>query len=229
MGVKFTNNAMTVSTTALSTTDTVIALPATHGVKFPVLGTDDWFPLTVVDTAGNLEIMRVTARSGDVLTVSRAQEGTAACAFNPGAILSHRATAASFEAVRTGAVDQTARDAAAVADDKAASAQNTADAAKSSADSSVKTVNGVAPVSGNVTVSGGISDMRVSALAHTASASGPDMASALFVATAECPVGSFVTAPRLTSSSSGGSHRYVMSGYRYVQKNVGGTWYNLGG
>lgn len=93
MPVKFSNNAVSVTTTAMSSSDTALSLPSGHGAKFPALSAGDWCYLTLVDTGGNMEIVKATARTGDVLTVARAQEGTAARAFNIGAVVSHRLTA----------------------------------------------------------------------------------------------------------------------------------------
>ncbi|WP_421925288.1 D-Ala-D-Ala carboxypeptidase family metallohydrolase [Neoaquamicrobium sediminum] len=53
----------------------------------------------VVDASSNHEIMRCTARSGVNLTVDRAQEGTAARAFDAGAAVSIRLTAGALEEV----------------------------------------------------------------------------------------------------------------------------------
>lgn len=115
MGVKFSNNAVSSLATALSASDTTITLPASHGAKFPALGAGDWFYLTIVSLSGVMEIVRVTARSGDVLTIVRGQDGTAASVFNPGAVLSHRLNAQAIADALAGAVDQTARNAAAAA------------------------------------------------------------------------------------------------------------------
>jgi hypothetical protein len=61
-----------------------------------VLGAGDWFPLTVVTSTGAFEVMRCTARANDTFTVSRAQEGTAAIAFNAGDRVELRFTNAAY-------------------------------------------------------------------------------------------------------------------------------------
>lgn len=101
MGLKIANNA--VSTLAASITDaglTISVQPADAG-KFPVLDEGDWHPATIIDAANNLEIVRVTARAGNVLTVLRAQEGTTAKNFVSGARIDIRITGAVIAALAT--------------------------------------------------------------------------------------------------------------------------------
>jgi len=101
MGLKIANNA--VSTLAASITDadlTISVQPADAG-KFPVLDEGDWHPATIIDAANNLEIVRVTARAGNVLTVLRAQEGTTAKNFVSGARIDVRITGATIAALAT--------------------------------------------------------------------------------------------------------------------------------
>ncbi|GLQ09251.1 hypothetical protein GCM10007913_11830 [Devosia yakushimensis] len=90
------NNATSTLAANLSNVATTLAVQSGHAALFPALGADQWFPVTVVDAAGNLEIMRCTGRSGSTLTVVRGQEGTAAKAFNAGARVDLRLTAAAF-------------------------------------------------------------------------------------------------------------------------------------
>lgn len=104
MSVKFTNNAVAALAASVSTTSTSIAVTPSAGVIFPVLAAGDWFPVTVLDNTGAFEIMRCTARSGDTLSVTRAQEGTAAKAFNAGARVEHRMTSDALAAVKSEAI-----------------------------------------------------------------------------------------------------------------------------
>jgi microcystin-dependent protein len=98
MPLKLTNNATALLTGAIDTAATQLAIEAGAGAKFPSLDTEqgDWFPIAVVNASGGYEIMRVTGRDGDVLTVSRAQEGTVATAFDAGARVGLRLTAAAL-------------------------------------------------------------------------------------------------------------------------------------
>lgn len=99
MGLKLSNNANGILALAISDNATSLTLRAGHGSRFPVLGPGDWFPITVVRASdpSQLEIMRCTARSGDTLTVVRAQEGTSAITFDAGDVVSLRLTSGTLE------------------------------------------------------------------------------------------------------------------------------------
>lgn len=92
---QFANNAACFIDASIGSADTSITLPTGKGALFPALTGSDWFMLTLEDLiAGLREIVQVTARAGDVLTVTRAQEGTTAQAFAVGnAVAAHRLTA----------------------------------------------------------------------------------------------------------------------------------------
>lgn len=96
MPLKLTNNATSTLTASITSTSSTLSIEVADSGKFPVIGQDDWHPLTVVDTAGNMEVMRVTARAGAILTVSRGQEGTVAKAFSAGSRVDVRLTAGSL-------------------------------------------------------------------------------------------------------------------------------------
>lgn len=97
MGVKVTNNAFGTISAGISTSDTTITLDSGQGARFPTLGGSDHFYGTIVDTSNNVEIVKVTARSTDSMTVTRAQDNTAARAFAIGDRFELRPTAALFE------------------------------------------------------------------------------------------------------------------------------------
>jgi len=85
MTVLLSNNAYSELATELTIGSTTVELSSGGGDLFPSISPGDWFPLTVESTAtGELEIMRVTAISGDILTVQRSQEGTDALEFDIG-------------------------------------------------------------------------------------------------------------------------------------------------
>jgi len=96
MGLKLTNNATGLLAANINSSVTSISLASSAGSKFPTLTVGDWCPIVVVDGSGNLEIMRCTARSGDVLTVTRGQEGTTARSFSSGARVDVRLTSAAL-------------------------------------------------------------------------------------------------------------------------------------
>ncbi len=102
----FTNNAWSFLNGGINNTTTSIALTAGTGARFPNPTGGDFFLLTLIGLDGNgaensWEIVKVTARSVDTLTVVRAQEGTTAVAWASGTRAELRFTAAqaaAFEA-----------------------------------------------------------------------------------------------------------------------------------
>ena len=102
MGLKVTNNAFGALNAGISNSDTVVVLQAGQGARFPVLGAGDYFYATLIDTSNNLEIVKVTARATDTLTVVRAQDGTTARAYNVNDRFELRPTAALFNEIITG-------------------------------------------------------------------------------------------------------------------------------
>lgn len=91
----FANLAGSTLAAGLSPSDTVATLAGGGGALFPNPGVNEYFVLTLYDsvTATVNEIVWVTARSGDVLTIVRAQESTAAQTWNPGDIAANLWTA----------------------------------------------------------------------------------------------------------------------------------------
>lgn len=92
----FKNNFEVALAQPTTTSDTTITIRSGSG--FPTLGANERVVATIVDAATGLqfEIVTVTAVVGDVLTVQRAQEGTAARAWAAGDLLSIRTTAATL-------------------------------------------------------------------------------------------------------------------------------------
>lgn len=94
-------NNLCQSVLALGITDTDVNLTVASGdgnALFPVLGGSDFFRCLLFNkTTAEVEIIRVTARNGDVLDITRAQEGignipAAAFAFNAGDLIELRPT-----------------------------------------------------------------------------------------------------------------------------------------
>lgn len=92
MGVKFKNNVRSALDTAISASDLGLAVTFGDGTLFPAAGAGDYFYMTIESTEGDYEIVKVTARSGDSMTIVRAQEGTTARAFTAGASCALRIT-----------------------------------------------------------------------------------------------------------------------------------------
>ena len=102
MGIKLSNNAF--SLLAADITNSALALTVTSGDGdlFPLLGVNHYFYCTLLDLDGNMEIVKVTARTGNLFTIERAQESTTAKSFNAGARVELRVTAQSvLDAVDT--------------------------------------------------------------------------------------------------------------------------------
>jgi hypothetical protein len=78
------------SVTASGTSFTLI--PGQTNDWWQVWQASKWLIATVKDSAGNFEVVRVTAISGDVLTVVRGQESTISRAWPPGTLVSIRLT-----------------------------------------------------------------------------------------------------------------------------------------
>jgi hypothetical protein len=96
MGVILKNNATSTITTAISASDVGLAVAAGTGSLFPTLGTGNYFYATLVSSGGTYEVIKVTARVGDTMTIVRAQEGTTAQSFASGSRFELRVTAASI-------------------------------------------------------------------------------------------------------------------------------------
>lgn len=79
MAIKFTNNASSKLTQALTTSATSMHIKAEDVSKFPVLGAGDYCLLTLVGDNSNHEIVKVTKISSDgTCTIERAQDSTTA-------------------------------------------------------------------------------------------------------------------------------------------------------
>ena len=99
MGIKLTNNATTLVPLSVSSTQTSLTVTAGKGALFPILGSGDYFFATLSDVNNNFEIVKVTARTDDVMTMVRAQESTMAIPFPANSRFEHRITAATVQAI----------------------------------------------------------------------------------------------------------------------------------
>lgn len=95
--IQLKNFADTTISVGINAAATSISLAAGTGALFPALSAGDWFYGVLVDTSSNREIVKVTARATDTLTVTRAQEGTTALSFASGSVFSLRMTVQSFQ------------------------------------------------------------------------------------------------------------------------------------
>lgn len=92
----FKNNASSRLYAAIDAVTTSIRVQDGHGNKFPQPAGDgsDYFMVTLDDRrSGQVEICKCTGRTGDIMNVTRGQEGTTGQAFALGATVSNRFTA----------------------------------------------------------------------------------------------------------------------------------------
>jgi microcystin-dependent protein len=96
IGIKFTNNFSAPIAANISSSATTIALATGYGSLLPNYGVDEYEYITLTDSSNHIEIVKVTARSGDTLTVVRAQDNTVARAWTAGDRMSSRPCAAAM-------------------------------------------------------------------------------------------------------------------------------------
>jgi hypothetical protein len=103
MPVVLKNNARTVTRQDLTAVASTIVVA--DGSVFPTLGAGEYFYLTLMRPDTATEIVKVLAVVDNSLTVTRAQEGTAAREFPTGSFVEARVTAASVLEAASDAVD----------------------------------------------------------------------------------------------------------------------------
>lgn len=100
MAQLFANNAASTLAAGITNFATGMTVAAGDGAKFPAITGADYFLVTLFQYSGaneiNHEIVKVTARTTDALTITRAQEGTSARAFNAGDKVELRLTSGSL-------------------------------------------------------------------------------------------------------------------------------------
>lgn len=108
--LKFTNNASATLAGAITASATSVVLTAGNGSLFPALNAGEFFYATLVDSSNNLEVVKVTARTTDTLTVVRDQDGSVARAYAVGDKCELRLVAAVFSEMiqRDGSIAMTA-------------------------------------------------------------------------------------------------------------------------
>ena len=94
--IKFTNLAGSTLQVAINNLATSVTIDPADVAKFPSISGSEYFIIVLITSAGDFEIMRVTAVNSNVFTVMRAQEGTPARAFAVGDKVEHRLTAESL-------------------------------------------------------------------------------------------------------------------------------------
>jgi len=102
----YTNNAATYLAFGITNTDTTMQVSANAGSLFPNPTGGDYFYVSLISLSGPIiEIVKCTARSGDVFTIERGQEGTTPLYWNTGDNVQLRITAAGMNfAVNSGII-----------------------------------------------------------------------------------------------------------------------------
>lgn len=102
---QFTNNAASTLASGITAGDTSITVATGTGGAFPTLTGSQFCYCTLQNTTGTVvEIVKVTARSGDVFTVVRAQDNTSASSFSTGDKFELRLTAGELTELFNGIV-----------------------------------------------------------------------------------------------------------------------------
>lgn len=98
--ILWTNYANAVLAFSIAPTDTTLTVVSGQGALFPSPGAGQYFTLTLANSDDTIrEITHVTARSGDVFTIVRHQEGTTALSWNAGSAAQNRLTAGDLTSV----------------------------------------------------------------------------------------------------------------------------------
>jgi hypothetical protein len=98
MTLKVTNNASGVLQSSINAVATTVQLQSGQGALFPTLSAGQYFYVTLVNSTNDREIVKVTARATDTLTVVRGQDETTAISFTAGDKVELRVVAAFFQA-----------------------------------------------------------------------------------------------------------------------------------
>lgn len=83
--VVFANNASSLLAASINAAAVVIQVGSGDGALFPSPTGGDYFVAALLNSAGDLELVKCTSRTGDLLTVVRGQEGTSAASWTNGA------------------------------------------------------------------------------------------------------------------------------------------------
>lgn len=86
------NNAKSTLLLAIGPTDTVFSVASGQGNKFPVIASSNQFFLITLESAGLIEVCRVSSKIGDSFTVTRGHESTVPNSFPIGTQIQMRVT-----------------------------------------------------------------------------------------------------------------------------------------
>lgn len=90
----YANNVGAVTAADIGPSDTLLILSAGQGATFPSLSASEYMWATLIHPVSHVtEIVKITARSGDTLTIERGRDGSAATAFPAGSVIEMRVVA----------------------------------------------------------------------------------------------------------------------------------------
>ncbi len=102
MPVLYTNNAATTLASGITAAATSLTVASGKGALFPAPSSPSYFYATLSNADGSLlEIVKVTARATDTFTITRAQDGTSALAWNAGDKIELRITKSMLDDFKT--------------------------------------------------------------------------------------------------------------------------------
>lgn len=98
----FANNDISTLASSIGSGATSLTLFSGSGTRFPNPGSNEVFALTLISATNpaTMEIVWCTARSGDVCTITRAQEGTTALAWTAGDLVQNLLTAGMMKLIQ---------------------------------------------------------------------------------------------------------------------------------
>lgn len=99
MAVKYANNASSTLAAGISNSDLSLSVAPGTGSAFPTISGSDVAFLTLTEST-KMEIVKVTATSGDTFTIERGQDGTPAQAFSAGATVGLNITKAMLDQIK---------------------------------------------------------------------------------------------------------------------------------
>jgi hypothetical protein len=112
--ILFTNFAHSQLAGTINSSATTLLLETGHGARFPNPTGGDFFYVTLENASLVREIVKVTARSTDTLTIVRAQDNTTAVSWSAGDTVALRLNAAAIEYMINNVTRRTAADGSAI-------------------------------------------------------------------------------------------------------------------
>lgn len=99
MARAYTNFAKSTLAAGIAPAAVSVTVAAGDGALFPAAGAGTTFDCVIYNTSAQREIVSCTSRTGDVLTIVRAQQGTTALTWNAADRIGHRLTAAALNSI----------------------------------------------------------------------------------------------------------------------------------